>query len=377
MPFQIIKGSILDIACEAIVNPTDEVFSGGGGLDRQIHLAAGEDLRRECATIGRLGIGQAAVTGGGALSPKKIIHTVAPWYEGNETEVAQLRQCYRSALCLVEKLKIETVAMPLIGSGTRGFPKELVLSTAAEEIQRFLQTHSDFTVYLTVYHMEEFRPDRRLTSGLRQFIRRQRQQTEEAYLSEAVSEAALGFPAMDSMPPQSTAVDEARRKREHGRKPKQAESRRESLPGKPAKESGKATAAPSAAPQPAVGSGFQPGRQPVLDESFSQMVMRKIDEKGFKKDSECYVRANMDRKLFSKIRSDIHYHPKKTTALALAVALELSVDETNELLMKAGYTLSPSILFDIIVKYCIQNRIYNIMDINQQLFLYDQPLLGA
>ena len=107
------------------------------------------------------------------------------------------------------------------------------------------------------------------------------------------------------------------------------------------------------------------------------MVLRKIDEKGFKKDSDCYNRANIDRRLFSRIRSDQNYHPKKTTALALAIALELSLDETKELLMKAGYSLSHSILFDVVIEGCILERRYNIFEVNEILFYYDQPLLGG
>ena len=115
----------------------------------------------------------------------------------------------------------------------------------------------------------------------------------------------------------------------------------------------------------------------VLDESFSQMVLRLIDEKGFKKDSDCYYRANIDRRLFSKLRCDMHYHPKKTTALALAIALELTLSETKELLTKAGYSLSRSILLDVIVEYCILQRVYDVFKVNEMLFEYDQPLLGG
>ncbi len=121
---------------------------------------------------------------------------------------------------------------------------------------------------------------------------------------------------------------------------------------------------------------FRRGQKPVLDESFSQMMMRKIDEEGFRKDSDFYKRANITKQTFSKMKS-ADYHPKKVTAVAVAIALELSLDETGELLQKAGYSLSHSILFDVIIEYCILQKCYNIFEINELLFYHDQALLGG
>lgn len=117
-------------------------------------------------------------------------------------------------------------------------------------------------------------------------------------------------------------------------------------------------------------------RLKYLDESFSQMLLRKIDEAGIK-DSECYNRAQLNRALFNKIKNDPAYRTSKETAVALGLALRLPKAEFTELIAKAGYSLSRSSKFDIIIEFCLDNCIFSIMEVNELLFIHDQNLLGA
>ena len=308
----------------------------------------------------------------------QIIHTAAPWWSGKKREIVELRSCYRNSLRIVTEQAFERVAFPLIGSGERGFPKELALRVATEETAKYLDKHPEVQIILVIHDKNDFQPDAALLEGLQRYIvytkkaeKRKRKQ-QETVLDQASTEAfspvteeeldhSFGSPHVFQFPdeePQSAITQH--------RPPDSSVHLRHEEPAKAKK------------PRMVLPFGtFRPERGAVLDESFSQMVLRKIDENGFEKDSDCYNKANLDRRLFSRIRCDENYHPKKTTALALAIALKLSLNETNELLMKAGYSLSHSILFDVIVEYCILQRIYNIYEVNELLFQYDQPLLGG
>ena len=342
MPFQIIRQDITKMKCDAIVNAANNTLLGGGGVDGMIHRAAGPELQRECMALHGCETGKAKITKGYALPCRYVIHTVGPiWQGGGYGEEALLRSCYRASLELAAEHGCESVAFPLISSGVFGYPKAEALRVAAESIRAFLEEHEDMTVYLTVYGRKTWLLSERLYMGVRSYIddnyveahtdrlrenRRSALFRSESYSADAAYPEAVSFCASMAAP-----------------------------------------AAAKASLQDALES---------LDESFSQMLLRKIDERGMK-DSQCYKRANVDRKLFSKIRSDVHYRPSKTTALAFAVALELPLEETKDLLMKAGYALSHSSKFDVIVEYFIRENNFNIDEINAALFDFDQALLGS
>lgn len=328
MPLQIVRNDITKMQTDCIVNPTDEALSGSGGLDNGIHAAAGPDLRRACDALGRCAPGEVVLTRGFALPCRHVIHTVGPaWQGGGAGEARTLASCYRRALLLAHSLGAGSIALPLIASGSFGFPKDLALQVATETIGQFL-TEFDLNVFLVVFDRSAYQ------------LGRQRYRDITAFIDNAYAEAQAGLYCRNTLP--------------------------RPAPCAPQSEVCRPMARPA---------GLDEALE-MIDESFSEMLLRKIDERGMK-DAQCYKKANIDRKLFSKIRSDRHYRPSKPTALAFAIALALSLEETRELLLKAGFALSRSNKFDIIVEYFIRSRNYNIFEINEALFAFDQSLLGG
>lgn len=331
MPLQIVRNDITKMRVDAIVNAANETLLGGSGVDGAIHQASGPELLAECRTLHGCKTGQAKITKGYRLPAKFVIHTVGPvWEGGSYGERDLLVSAYRSSLELALEHRCETVAFPLISSGVFGYPKDQALKVAVDTIGDFLLQH-DMTVYLVIFDKATYTIGGKLFSDIAAYI-------DDRYVEE------------------HTDSDEEQRRRQF-----------RSLASAPMPE---AEVAPAAAP-----SSLNEALE-MLDESFSQMLLRKIDEAGLT-DAECYKRANVDRRLFSKIRSDIHYKPSKPTAMAFAVALELPLEEAREMLQKAGFAFSHASKFDIIVEYFIAHRNYNIFEINEALFAFDQSLLGG
>jgi len=334
MPLQLIRNDITKVSADAVVNAANSSLLGGGGVDGAIHRAAGPALLEECRTLGGCATGDAKITKGYHMPCRYIIHTVGPrWRDGRHGEEEKLISCYRKSLELAKAYGCETVAFPLISSGIYGYPKDKALKTAIETISTFL-FENDMTVYIVLFDKPAVLFGGRLFADIREYI-------DDNYVevhSESYKERAVRQLAREDSPYFFEM-----------------------------KISGSSPAEQKLELDDAVR---------MLDESFSQMLLRKIDEKGIS-DAACYKKANIDRKLFSKIRSDRNYRPSKTTALAFAVALELPLDETREMLMKAGFALSHSSKFDVIIEYFIKNGNYNIFEINEALFAFDQCLLGA
>ena len=339
MPLKIVRNDITKIKVDAIVNAANESRLGGGGVYGAIHRAAGSGLLAECRTLGGCKTGKAKITGGYNLPAKYVIHTVGPIYnDGKHGEKVLLESCYRESLALAKDHNCETVAFPLISSGVYGYPKDQALKVAIDVISDFL-LENEMTVYIVIFDKAAYKISEKLFSDIAEYI-------DDNYVDEHT---------------------DYRR-----------ESIRMNAPMAPCAKRKKADVdfLEICDCKAMVAEDDLDAKLRQIDESFSQMLLRKIDEKGMT-DAECYKKANIDRKLFSKIRSDIHYKPSKPTALAFAISLELSLDETEDMLRKAGFALSHSNKFDIIIEYFISKGNYNIFEINEALFAFDQSLLGA
>ncbi|MBQ5354660.1 MAG: macro domain-containing protein [Clostridia bacterium] len=377
MPFTFVHGDITEMEADAIVNAANPSLLGGGGVDGAIHRAAGPELRKECAGLGGCVPGEAKRTAAYNLRAKYVIHTVGPvWEGGGHGEAEILASCYRNSLKLAAESGCASVIFPLISAGAYGFPKRVALTVAEEAIGAFLADgHDEMDVRLALYD-----PPYTLRAEYRELIRDLGRRSSPAVPVSASRPAPV--PGRKKSSRQEKADKSGEREKQaagNSREPApshflSALSLRKDAAGYPFDGGVSAEGAADSAAAPPDISLEQ--ALSMIDESFSEMLLRKIDERGMK-DSECYRRANVDRKLFSKIRSDPHYRPSKTTAIAFAVALELSIEETEELLLKAGYALSPSAPFDVIVRFFIERGNYDIFSINEALYAFNQKQLGA
>ncbi len=329
MPLIIVRNDITKMSVDAIVNAAKESLLGGGGVDGCIHRAAGPELLAECRTLGGCKTGDAKITKAYRLPCLYVIHTVGPvWNGGSHGEREQLVSCYQTSLALAKEHHCETVAFPLISSGIFGYPKDQALRVAVDTIGEFL-LHNDMTVYLVIFDRKAYQISGKLFADIAEYI-------DDHYVDA------------------------------------HTDLRRERMRRMGVVESRMLTAYEDA---PMATSGLDEALA-HLDAGFSETLLKLIDRSG-KKDAEVYKKANVDRKLFSKIRNNPDYKPSKSTAIAFAIALELSLPETRDLIARAGYAFSASSKFDVIIEYFIGLEKYDIFEINEALFAFDQSLLGA
>lgn len=356
MPLQIIRNDITKIKCDAIVNAANSTLLGGGGVDGAIHRAAGRGLLLECIKLGGCRVGQAKITSGYNLPCKYVIHTVGPkWKGGKNGERELLENCYINSLSLAKENNCESVAFPLISSGVYGYPMNEALKAAVNTIAEFL-IDNDMLVYIVVYNKNALATSSKLFTDIAQYI-------DDNYVVEHSPYDSRRLNNCDeSMPLPQTRFSEP----ENYCPPEESVRFDADICKVMPPCSSLKTTAPN----------LNDFLKKTIDESFSKMLLRLIDEREMK-DSECYKKANIDKRLFSKIRSNPDYKPSKPTVLAFCIALELSYEQTNEMLMKAGFALSHSSKFDVIVEYFIKQNNYNIFEINEALFAFDQSLLGA
>ena len=331
MPLKFVRNDITKMKVDAIVNAANTGLQMGGGVCGAIFEAAGpRELQADCNRIGSCAVGGAVITQGYRLPAKFVIHAVGPiWQGGGNREEELLRSCYIRSMTLAVESNLHSIAFPLISSGIYGYPKEEALRVAITAISEFLMKH-ELEVYLVLFDKKTFVLSQKLVESIDQYI-------DDHYVDEhSIRESSRSLREFDI-----SSMDYMNR-------PSASISKQLSLEE----------------------------RLDRLDESFSGMLLRLIDEKGMT-DVEAYKKANIDRRLFSKIRSQPEYSPSKATAIAFAISLRLDLGETKELLSKAGYTLSRSSRFDLIISYFIEMEIYDIFKINEVLFAYDQALLGA
>ena len=330
MPLEIVRNDITKMKVDAIVNAANETLLGGGGVDGCIHRAAGPELLAECRTLGGCKTGDAKITKAYRLPCQHVIHTVGPvWNGGSHGERELLVSCYRTSLALAKEHGCETVAFPLISSGIFGYPKDQALRVAVDTIGEFL-LHNDMTVYIVIFSRTAYQISSKLFADIAEYV-------DDHYVDAHTDSQRERLRRMSVLESRTLSAD--------------------------------AAAAPMAV-------GGLDSLLAHLDAGFSETLLKLIDRSG-KKDSEIYKKANVDRKLFSKIRNNPDYKPSKATAIAFAIALELNLDETRDLVARAGYALSASSKFDVIIEYFIRQKKYDIFEINEALFAFDQSLLGA
>ena len=362
MSFEIIRNDIVNMRVDAIVNTANPKPVVGSGVDAAIHARAGSGLLEARRKIGEIAVGSAAITDAYGLDAQYVIHAVGPvWRGGLFGEAKKLRGCYDAALRLALEHGCRSIAFPLISTGVYGFPKDKALQIAISAFSEFLMEH-ELQIYLVVFNKEAVQLSEKLFSGVASYIDEHYVAAREAAeYGDTLWEARRSF---ESMLQEESAVYGA------------------SAPMEMPEDAPDVLAKTSKAQPQALKRQSPEAKTKSLEEllqntdaGFAETLFQLIDEKG-KKDSEIYKKANMTRQHFSKIRNNPDYKLSKVTAVSLALALELDLEQTKDLIGRAGYAFTNSSKFDLIIRYFIEQKKYNVVEINMALYEFDQSLLG-
>jgi O-acetyl-ADP-ribose deacetylase len=327
MPFDIIRQDIVLMDVDVIVSAVDQELSLGSGVNQSIHDCAGVEYSELLRNKGYIRENEVFVTSGYNLKAKHIFHTLTPIWEGGfSSEDAQLIDCYNELLRVAMKMNVQSIAFPLLSSGNHRYPKDKALKIAMSTLQKFVLKH-DIQIYLVVFDFTSYFMSLKLSSMVTNYL-----------------ESNFDSHAHEYETRSNFVTSEYRIEHSQDRRSRRPLSLEEAIA--------------------------------QSRETFTKRLFRYIDERDLR-DSDVYRNANIDRRLFSKIRSNNLYQPSKPTVIALAISLKLSLDETIDLLNSAGYALSHSQVFDVIIEYFISHNQYDIFVINQALFYYNLPTLGS
>ncbi len=388
MPFKIVRNDITKMNTEAIVNTANELSLVGAGCDTAIYNAAGyeELLEYRVKHIGSVPEGEVFLTPGFRLPAKYIIHAVSPLFvDGTKGEEEKLRSCYRKSLQLAKEKGIRSIAFPLIATGSFGYPKEEGMRIAVDEINAFLLSN-DMDVYLVVFGDGDKVLGQKLYPDLEEYIDR-------TYVTEKVQEEYFGKNSARSDQAYGEALASETVKPVSGRLRNAFPTlgavfqREKKTASAPLKEELRTEAS---VPEPSVSEPTEDAEESIdfadehesklnermrhLSDTFSEYLLYLIREKQME-NAEVYKRAIVDKKIFSKIKNNPGYHPQKLTALCLCVGAKLNLDESKDLLARAGYALSPCDKTDIIFSYFIENEIYDMIELDIQLEEHGLPCI--
>lgn len=364
MSFRIIRNDITKMNVEAIVNTANGQIDVGAGCDLSVYRAAGFDqlLEYRKQHIGQIEEGQSFLTPGFDLAAKYIIHTVSPFYwDGKHGEEEKLRNCYRNSLRIAKENDITEIAFPLISTGSFGYPKEEGMRIAIDEIHSFLLTNN-MNITLVVFDDKATRLGEHLFSDLEKYISHNYviEKAEEDYGNQDSGFIELNE-CVCAKPPKRKPIA-----------PRHEVSKVSSM-----KDQSRCI------PEAIEDWDFEGEHVSKINErinhrsdTFSQYLMFLIQEKGME-NTEVYKRSIIDKKIFSKIKNNKDYHPQKMTALCLCIGATLNLDESKDLLARAGYALSPCDMTDIIFTYFIENKIYDMIELDIQLEEHGLPCIIA